>query len=570
MTQHLIKALITALPRFAEEEGDYYPVKRTDLIAALCQKADIAHEVAENTVNLCETLLDTLATLKPDCLLRGEWCFVSFPAQLMALSVLTAMSDPDSRYFEADFWNTHSIGDTKKNSQRDVLAAVENKRHDSHLRKTAAPIRYIYVAWGLIKHDGCILLHQREDTKKRYDSNAGDYSLVGGRVNQKDLQHLTGDIRDKLQALQSANNEQIRPALTETLERELREEAGLEYEQHYYFMPWRTLKPYRQVQGTAPNHALTEYYIDIYVVVLTLEGFCFLQQKIADNEKLVWFSLDEIAQGHTGKEQTQDSKIAFLKALYKDFGDNRARLKHELEILEDSFNAKFSNIKNQDKYRIVLPQDEGQPIRAGAPGKEAPVDLSLLDKPKLLSLLSGLAAHLRGFRFVERHSAVTLHPHGWLEVKDNCELQGELARLAEECKHSEDIVVENQKDRWFRLSISPDCVFFDDAYYSCYFNQMELGSREGKNTHITIIRRKFVTRLGMVDEDTKKVQVSCGLEDRLRTMSENKVDGYSDEAKQTYDLYRKGLHSDCLQMGMRGLLRQDAKAIKTCCEFRID
>jgi hypothetical protein len=140
---------------------------------------------------------------------------------------------------------------------------------------------------------------------------------------------------------------------------------------------------------------------------------------------------------------------------------------------------------------------------------------------------------------VELHAAVTLHPHGWLEVKDNCELQGELVGLAEACKHSEDILIENQKDRWFRLSISPDCVFFDDAYYFCSFNQMELGSREGKNTHITIIRRKFVTRLGIVDEDTKKVQVSCGLEDRLRTMSENKVDGYSDEAKQTYDLYRK-------------------------------
>ena len=150
MTADLIEALIPLLPRFAEEEGDFYAVKRTDLINSLCQQAGIETAIAENTVNFCEILLDSLATLKRDLLKEGEWTFVSFPAQLMALSVLTAMSDSDSSFFENDFWNTHTVDNAKKEQQRAVLNLIENKRLAVHLNQTATPIRYIYVAWSII------------------------------------------------------------------------------------------------------------------------------------------------------------------------------------------------------------------------------------------------------------------------------------------------------------------------------------------------------------------------------------------------------------------------------------
>ena len=109
------------------------------------------------------------------------------------------------------------------------------------------PIRYCYVAWSIIKLDGNILFYQREDTEKRHDKTAGDYGLIGGRANQNDV-----SMEDKaalLKELQSPHSKVIKDALPETLKRELREEAGLEFELHYSFKPWRTLKPYRQVQG---------------------------------------------------------------------------------------------------------------------------------------------------------------------------------------------------------------------------------------------------------------------------------------------------------------------------------
>jgi hypothetical protein len=51
------------------------------LIDVLCRQHSIDHALAENTVALLETLLDTLAVLNTEYLQKGDWCFVSFPAQ---------------------------------------------------------------------------------------------------------------------------------------------------------------------------------------------------------------------------------------------------------------------------------------------------------------------------------------------------------------------------------------------------------------------------------------------------------------------------------------------------------
>ncbi len=273
----------------------------------MCQQHTLDRAIAENTIDLLETLLDTLAVLNTDYLQKGEWCFVSFPAQLMATSVLTALSDTESRLFAPNFWTTQGISSDKRDQQRAVLRFVENSRNNNHASHQAQPIRYCYVAWSIIKLDGKILFYQREDTQKRHDKSAGDYGLIGGRANQNDV-----PITDKaalLKELQSPNSGLVKKALPSTLKRELREEAGLLFGSHYTFKPWRTLKTYRQVQGAAPNHALTEYYLEIFQIDLTLEGYLFLQQKIKADDRLAWFSIDEMVRG-----ETTDGKIPYIKA----------------------------------------------------------------------------------------------------------------------------------------------------------------------------------------------------------------------------------------------------------------
>ena len=99
MKADIIKTLLNQIPRYAEEEGDFYSVSRKELTDVLCSSNDVSREVAENIIDLIENLLDTLAVLNSDYLQKGEWCFISFPAQLMAMSLLTAMSQKESYLF---------------------------------------------------------------------------------------------------------------------------------------------------------------------------------------------------------------------------------------------------------------------------------------------------------------------------------------------------------------------------------------------------------------------------------------------------------------------------------------
>jgi len=540
MATELIHQLIKHLPHFAEEQGDFYAVSREQLCIALCQQTDTEKAVAENTVAICECLLESLACLNTDYLARGEWCFVSFPVQLLALSMLEAMSDTDSRFFEArpnekHFWNTHSIDNEQKEQQLSVLKAIETRRQAFHTTQQAKPIRTIYVAWSLIKIEGHILFYQREDTQKRHDKQSGDYGLVGGRLNQYDLKGIVEDMNQRLLLLQSSNIDAIRPALAHTLKRELLEEVGLEYGKHYDFKLWRELSPYQQVQGAAPNYALTEYFISIYNIDLTLEGFCALQQ-ISSNERLAWFSLDEMVQG-----QTQDGKIAYIRALLDDFKHLQVSLKHALLDVEDSFQADYQVDKKN--YGVILAKDPSSHCYQGVVGKEKSFDLSLSTEQN--ALLLGLAAHQREFRLSSLHpEIVVLHPYGWIEVKAQSTLSKELVALASQLK-SEVLIVENNLDRYFRLSLAPDNLFFD---YDFYHWSVDVNTKEN---NFSITRKAIQTPLGVIDPVLNYASITLTLASNLKKLVDQQLH------VAIYDNYRK---SDVVnvvkQVGMSRLLKE--------------
>jgi len=551
MTIKLIKTLIPYLPRYSEEGGESFGVKRTELIKQLISSG-CTHEVAENTLAIVEALLDTLAALNPDYLQRGEWRFVSFPAQLMALSVLTAMSDTHSKIFKQDFWNTTSSSIHQKNEQRHALKAVENKRLAEHLTSAAEPIRYIHVAWSLIKYEDQILFHQREDTKKRFEETAGDYGLVGGRVNQSDMAYFDGNLKEKLCTLQSDNVNAIQPALEETLKRELLEEVGLIYENHYLFKPWRALKPYQQVQGAAPNHALTQYFFTIFSIELTLEGFFYLQEKVKKGKRLVWFSLDDISEG-----KRKDDKRAYINAIYKDFDDDKAALKQTLSELESSFSANY--LVNKKNYGVTLMANELKPLIAGKFGKESLVSIDVTAGQR--ELLMGLAAHLRGFKMSNLNKHIVLHPHGWVEVIDDEELIGSLVKLSE--KELEPLKVENKKDRYFRLSMLPQSVFFDDSFFSFSVDKQDLLKRGGK-VSLKIQRSAMQTPLGDVEPYDGQCDMTISAAKGLEAIH------LSEGNDSQLDVYKKSAHKEVQKIGMRGMVRIETGVITMCDGFRVN
>jgi 8-oxo-dGTP pyrophosphatase MutT (NUDIX family) len=557
MSAKLIQSLLFHLPRFAEEQGDFYSVPRLALIDTLCQSQTLEQAIAENTVALLETLLDTLAVLDTAALQNGEWRFVSFPAQLLATSVLTAMSDPESRLFAAHFWNTQGIDNARKDQQRDALKAIELARVEHHANSEAMPIRYCYVAWSIIKLDGKILFYQREDTQKRFDKAAGDYGLLGGRCNQTDVVGIS-DKTALLQALQSANSQLVKEALPQTLRRELREEAGLLFEEHYHFNIWRDLKPYRQVQGAAPNHALTEYYLAIFQIELTLEGFLFLQQRIANDERLAWLTLADIEHG-----ESSDGKIPYIKALFDDFAGDRTALVASLTELPESFASVY--LSDKDKFGISLPIDPGKQVFAGILGKEKSLDLAL--NARQLALTLGLAAHLRGFDFESVPENIVLHPHGWVEVGDLSPLRQELTVLLHLLSGSE-LVMESRRDRLFRLSIRPDTVFFADELFSF---SVKLADLQGVQNKIpaTITRRAFDTGFGVVLDKTEVFKPTLEFVHKLKSLSERPFSADNDDGVKIEDAYKKGLHREAKfqALGLRNLIRREAGMIKLVLNF---
>ncbi|WP_432744568.1 NUDIX hydrolase [Methylobacter sp. G7] len=561
MSANLIQTLISHLPLYAEEEGDFYSVPRKALIIALCRQHQLERAIAENTVNVIEALLDTLAVLNAAYLQKDEWCFVSFPAQLLATSLLTAMSDNESRFFADNFWNTQGIADAKKNQQREVLSVVENRRYEHHSIHNAKPIRYIYVAWGIIKLDGNILFYQREDTQKRFDKKAGDYGLIGGRLNQHDVPGDM-DMPVLLVELQSANSALIKQALPETLKREISEEVGLVFEQHYRFKPWRSLKPYRQVQGSAPNHALTEYYLDIFQIELTLEGYLFLQQQIKHDDRLVWFAIDDVAKG-----ESVDGKIAYIKALVDDFDKDRLTLKIELLALPDSFAAGYLFDQPKSKYGLTLLIDAEKPLWVGALGKEKPLDVALTSRQ--LSVLLGLAAHGRGFEFATIEQNIIFHPYGWIDVKNNPTLQAELNQLAELFKGT-DLIIENHHDVLFRLSINPDVVYFDETLFTYSVHKADLIGTKTK-IPVSIERKAFATALGMTQVKAEAFKLPRGLAKQLQRLSEKQFGSHEEEGVRIEDAYKKGLHREpkFLALGLRGLIRREVGVIKFCCKLDV-
>ena len=559
MTTEFITSILPYLPRFAEEESDFYSVPRSALIDGVCQSLALDRTIAENTLATLELLLDTLSVLDRTYLQNGEWCFVSFPAQLLATSILTAMSNGDSRLFPVNFWNTQGIGIDRKNQQHDVLKAIEQARFLQHANQQAQPIRYCYVAWGIVKLDDKILFYLREDTEKRHDPTAGDYGLLGGRANQNDVPSIT-DKAVLLQVLQSANSQIIKNALPQTLQRELREEAGLQFGEHYRFQAWRSLRPYRQVQGAAPNHALTEYYLDIYLIDLTLEGFLFLQQRIKKDTRLAWFSLSDI---ETGK--SADGKLPYIKALYDEFAGDRAALTAELQALPDSFAAGY--LSDSENYSFTLPLVHETPVAAGRPGKHKALDLSLNEQQLLLVL--GLAAHLRGFEFSALNPSLNLHPHGWVEVEQKSLLCTALMALAEWLAGSE-LKMENHQDRWFRLSIRPDTVYFADQLFEFSVHQADLNGVQNK-IQALISRQSFITAFGEVQAKTETFGLTLDFAHKLKSLSENQFSADNEKAIKIEDTYKKCLHQNprFQALGLRNLIRRDAGIIKCVIAYTV-
>jgi len=559
-----LTSLIPLLPRYAEEGGDHYSVSRIDLECKLAKQC-LPSESDSISIRLdaVESLLISLSVLDRAALGLGNWSFVSFPAQLMATSILTTMSDPNSSYFPENFWVTNGISDDDKNRQRETLHFFEDARFTSHKANDAAPIRFIYVAWSLIKIGGKFLFHQREDTKKRHNIKSGDYGLIGGRINSSDISYVS-DVRERLELLQSDQLVDDDLCFENALKREISEEIGLEYEVHYTFSPMRALEPYQQVEGAAPNHGLTRYFFRLFTVELTKHGYLELNKKMrmAGDNKLIWCSVGDIL------KQNSNGNLLYIQALHDHYKDGLAGLERDLDGVSDCY-LPFNIEKSRPTDAIVFPSLPNQNIKTALHGskhlKKYETENDLSDED--VRLLLGMAAHARCFSFESVVDGLDFLPSGWIDVEDNPVLCRALLDISERLPE----LIEKHCDHFFRLSVDPEIIFFDEMLFEYDVDIDKLYNQEtdtSKNIEFLLFRKAIDTSLGVVrneylKEKTTKTRIRffdfCYDEEGIL------LKGFVDEDDQyakAYDTIRSVMDKWSKKIGLRKAIGQSDSMYK--------
>lgn len=545
--------LIANLPRFTEEGSDASRISKEELIRRL-QTESLGRqnvEVVEVLVNFIEEFFSTLCLLDWSELKNGYWKFVSHPAQLCALAVLKSIADPSQRLLPTDFWQTAGVTDYVKQEQKAVLKAIEDRRRNHRVDGSAPPpIRFIYVAWGIIKLDDKILFHRREAKE-----HSSEYGFVGGRCNLQDLKKVLGEdtpIERLLEALQSADSEAMFSAMEHTLSRELQEETQLaESNNHYEASLWRELKPYSDCMGAAPNYAFTQYFFRLYHIKLTIKGYFALRHSIEERGgDLIACGLPEISVGCTSDE----GKTLRIDALYRDFEDNRTALQEALARLPASY---VNQYKYKDDRDGLIVSPHASPLQ-GNSGSEQPLRVDLDENERAWLLI--LAGHSRGWVLtLSSEDSVTLRDYSWIETH-NEEIKETLSRLAEKLRVSGSPMIQNMDSRYFRLSVAPDLIFLEPAWFDC---SLDANSETARRPKITILRRQITTLIGDVQADHKDVVISRKLAGALKKVAEGEL-----TAPEQEDLprsIRSALQTTYQAMGLRRLLFTEEKRYLLAC-----
>lgn len=451
--QHSLRHLLDVLPLHAEEDNCREDVAESELVSKVQAKSGEFIK-AEAVVVLMRRLFESLALLDPTALATQRWVFVSFPASLMARSVLETLATPGNTFFESGYWiqGGHRPPELIE-EQRALLGRLENQRI-SNPKIKAEPIRTVHVTWGIIRLGSRFLLHRREDINR---PDVGRYVFPGGRLDITDLP-IEGRSPDVLRDLFFVDSEMAKSAQEQTLARELREELDL-LPNEYKAMFQRALEPFKKVEGTRNNHVFTQYDIAIYTVLLSQEGELKVLDQAAQNpDEWVWFSASELVAG-----KRPDGKRAFVDALIQ--GSPNGIESYLSDDIPDSSSS--TPIYRTKSEAIALPAAVGDPVLIGDAGKQNLVPLSLdQDCWELLMLLGW---HTRGLEVKARQGLMVMLGGGWIKLNDQ-ELREISGRLVRQLEAGGQCFVECDSQSHCRLSIDTEQLYFQPGCFEYYWD----------------------------------------------------------------------------------------------------
>lgn len=547
MINEVISLISSCLPAHSEEGEHVVAITRSTILAEVRNGTGCAEDFAKASVLLVERMLNGIAALDSKALANGQWQFVSFPAQLLAHSLLQVLADGAQSLFADRFWEqgSHRPADAIE-MQRSILDWIETQRVLHHRIGDPQPIRHIYVAWAAVKLDGRFLLHHRED---RARPKTGNYVLVGGRFNMSDLPPELVPA-ENLKLVQAPNSDLARKHLARTLMREVEEETGLRHQEHYEFSAWRKLKPYRKVEGARNNRAYTQYEIHVFTLNLHQSGFVRLLDRIsASPHELAWFRGEEIAGG-----QTYDGKRAFIDALLEEFPDHDDLLE-ALKTIPESYANPYRFGKDTDA--IDIPRNPGTKLKRGKTGKENEIGLPLTEAQ--LGLLWGLGWHGKSLCLTPTEE-VRLLPFGWIKA-ETVELQQAITGLASALANQNYPLVEILDDCYFRLSLRPEYIFFDMEIFNYRVKRCE----ETLNPELQLRVEKIDTPLGTTYSSEISTQLSEKMHEGIKMIERGTIKNAPD-IDSLQRLVQMQIDSITKKAGLRKFIRKDEEFLRISCE----
>lgn len=487
--KHLsLQHLPELLPLHAEEGPIRQEISRETLGHQFELQTGLSSLETQTTLGVIESLLDSAALLDPRSLAAGNWAFISFPAYLMARSLTETLANSSQRFFDDNYWEQGSHRpEDEVEGQRTILRYLELQRARSANGREANPIRYVHVAWGLIKLEGKFLMHHREDQAR---SEARNYVFPGGRLNASDLPAGKRGPEALTELFQTASPLGME-FLPRTLERELSEELKLVVGEDYSHELFLILPPYRQVEGARNNHALTEYGIKMFQICLTSKGEAALYDRVCNEPaRFSWFSAEDLA-----RQTLPDGRSAYIDALKSALGND---VQSSLENVPDSssFQPRFSG----ENQLLTIPSSPDRPFLFGKTGKETTIQIAMTNEQ--WDLLFTLAWYRKGLELKPGSNEASLLPSGWVKLNDSGQME-KAKQFAAVLADAGLPLIEITGDVYLRIAVEKSNLFFDDDLYSYSLD------REGdKDGILEVSTHAINTRWGTIHSSKVAVPVT--------------------------------------------------------------
>jgi 8-oxo-dGTP pyrophosphatase MutT (NUDIX family) len=535
-----LEKLLDLLPLHAEEGRVRERAREGDIIGQLgCVEASA-------TVKVIRRIFESAQLLDRQELDQGYWAFVSFPASLLGRSLISTWATPDQSLADSEYWEDQSYVE----EQRALLHELETRRaiHSGNL--PARPIRFVHVAWGLIRLGGYFLLNNREDKPRIGEKR---YVFPGGKLRTDDLPFESRN-STALRSLFTKKSLLAQQCLPKTLRRELNEELGLRDTTDYTFTPWMTLGSYCAVGGTGNRRALSNFDIAIFRIQLTQQGLIKLLEKISkDPENNLWFSIEELKLG-----KRPDGADAYIDAMRNDLGD---RLSVELGSIPDSSSTPYAFA--DETSAVDLPECASSSFRRGKTGKEKEFHFALSQFAWELVLLLGWCT--RGLMIQPNADRVLVLGGGWIRLCQDGDVAAakELANAMAAC----DFPLLEFAGNGLRLSIDPSHLYFSERLF-CYdykpqgsggvvdlrVNDVKISLGELRGTNIRIqIPRNIATVIEAIEAGRNPASI--------REIQ---------EAKALPRQNRESLTSFTREIGLRRLIRMPGSELSKDLEMFID